>query len=66
MNALVDGLSPNDRERTFKPGTMNRNIRDVLGHLHHWHMLMLGWYSVGMNGGKPVMPAVGYTWANTP
>lgn len=66
LNALIDSLAPAERERTFKPGTMNRNIRDVLGHLHHWHMLMLGWYAVGMNGGKPVMPAVGYTWANTP
>jgi hypothetical protein len=63
---LIDGYSPTDRDRAFKPGTMNRNIRDVLGHLHHWHMLMLEWYAVGMNGGKPEMPAKGYTWATTP
>jgi len=66
LNALIDGLSPADRERAFKPGTMNRNIRDVLGHLHHWHVLLLHWYAVGMKGSKPEMPAKGYSWAATP
>lgn len=31
-----------------------------------WHTLMLDWYAVGMKGGKPEMPAAGYTWATTP
>ncbi|MBL7938145.1 MAG: ClbS/DfsB family four-helix bundle protein [Flavobacteriales bacterium] len=66
LTTLIDGLSLADRERAFKPGTMNRNIRDVLGHLHHWHTLMLAWYAVGMKGGKPEMPVKGYTWATTP
>lgn len=66
LKTLIDDLSPVDRERDFRPGSMNRNIRDVLGHLHHWHMLMLGWYAVGMKGSKPDMPAKGYTWATTP
>ncbi|MBK6629172.1 MAG: ClbS/DfsB family four-helix bundle protein [Flavobacteriales bacterium] len=66
LNAFIVGLSPADRDRAFRPGTMNRNIRDVLGHLHHWHTFMLGWYAVGMKGGKPDMPAKGYTWAATP
>ncbi|HRH70203.1 MAG TPA: ClbS/DfsB family four-helix bundle protein [Flavobacteriales bacterium] len=66
LTTFIDGLSPADRERAFKPGTMNRNIRDVLGHLHHWHMLMLGWYATGLKGGKPEIPAKGYTWATTP
>jgi hypothetical protein len=65
LNAFIDGLSPADRDRAFKPGTMNRNIRDVLGHVHHWHLLMVEWYAVGMAGGKPEMPAKGYTWPDT-
>ena len=64
--ALIDGLSAADQQRAFRPGTMNRNIRDVLAHLHHWHLLMRAWYAVGMQGGKPEMPAKGYTWATTP
>lgn len=45
---------------------MNRNIRDLLMHLHHWHLMMLDWYSIGMSGKKPQMPAKGYTWKTTP
>ncbi len=66
LNALVDGYSAAAQQHDFKPGTMNRNIRDVLGHLHHWHLLVQHWYAVGMKGGKPEMPEKGYTWATTP
>ena len=45
---------------------MNRNIKDVLSHLHHWHLLMLEWYRVGMSGEKPEMPSPGYTWKTVP
>lgn len=58
---------PNDKlVADFPEGTMNRNIRDIIMHLHHWHLMMLGWYKVGMNGEKPAMPAKGYTWKMTP
>jgi hypothetical protein len=30
-----------ERQRVFKPATMNRIIRDVLGHMDHWQLLML-------------------------
>jgi hypothetical protein len=63
--ALVAGLSPAVRDGEFVAGTMNRNIRDVFGHLHHWHLLLLGWYEVGMHGGEPEMPAAGYIWSQT-
>jgi hypothetical protein len=65
LHALVDELSPKERNREFAAGTMNRNIRDVLGHLHHWHRLLLDWYAVGMRGDRPDMPATGYTWKQT-
>ena len=51
---------------TFPEGTMNRNIRDVLAHLHHWHCMLLGWYTEGKKGKQPVMPAEGYGWKDTP
>lgn len=63
--SFIDALSPEIREGEFPEGTMNRNIRDVLGHLHHWHLMMLDWYKVGMAGNKPAMPAEGYTWKTT-
>lgn len=46
----------------FPSGYLNRNIRDVLAHLHHWHLMMLEWYKVGMSGKMPDMPSKGYTW----
>jgi len=43
----------------------DKNIRDILAHLHHWHLMFLEWYKVGMSGDKPIMPAKGYTWKTT-
>lgn len=66
LNEYVESLSDAVQQQTFPKGTLNRNIRDVLAHLHHWHLLMLEWYEVGMRGEKPEMPAKGYTWKTTP
>jgi len=66
LNALVDSFPKDKQTVEFQPGTMNRNIRDVLAHLHHWHLMMLEWYRVGMNGKKPDMPAKGYSWKTVP
>lgn len=44
----------------------SRSPRDILTHIHAWHRLLLGWYSTGMAGGRPSMPAPGYTWRQTP
>jgi hypothetical protein len=63
---FIENLSQDDQNKEFPLGTMNRNIRDVLMHLHHWHLMMLEWYTIGMNGIKPEMPAKGYTWKTTP
>ena len=66
LNDFINQKSKEDQLKDFPKGTMNRNIRDVLAHLHHWHLMMLEWYKVGMNGEKPEMPAKGYTWKTTP
>lgn len=62
LNLLVDSYSEEAEKKEFPPGTMNRNIRDVLGHLYHWHLLMFDWYDQGMKGEEPPMPAPGYKW----
>ena len=66
LNALVDSFSEEEQNAELPEGTLNRNIRDVLAHLHHWHLLMLGWSREGMRGEKPAMPAEGYSWSETP
>ena len=63
---FVNSFSEEEKQRDFPEGTLNRNIRDVLAHLYHWHVMMLTWYQVGMNGDKPEMPAKGYTWRTVP
>jgi hypothetical protein len=42
------------------------SVKDILAHLHAWHMLFLTWYQEGMAGSKPAMPAPGLTWKQTP
>lgn len=44
----------------------DKNIRDILAHLHQWHLMMIEWYKVGMSGEKPNMPSKGYTWKTLP
>jgi hypothetical protein len=44
----------------------NRTVKDVLAHLHAWHLLMLDWYTVGMRGETPQIPAPGYTFKTAP
>lgn len=63
---LINSYSNDELEKEFPKGTLNRNIRDVLAHLHQWHIMLLDWYNVGMTGEKPEMPAKGYSWKNTP
>ncbi len=65
LNDFIDQKSRGDQQKEFPLGAMNRNIRDVLAHLHHWHLLMLDWYKIGMSGKKPEMPAKGYSWKTT-
>lgn len=63
---LVESLSKKELQAEFPKGYMNRNVRDVLAHLHHWHLMMLEWHKIGMTGSKPDMPATGYTWKTVP
>ncbi len=62
----VNSFSGEKLASEFPKGFLNRNVRDVLAHLHHWHLMMIDWYIVGMAGNKPDMPAKGYTWKMTP
>jgi len=63
---LVDGFSEDQLEAEFGFEDRDRNVRDVLAHLHHWHLMMLGWYRDG-EAGRPVhTPAPGYTWRTLP
>jgi hypothetical protein len=66
LMAYIEGLAEEVQQGEFPPQYMNRHISDVLAHLHHWHLMFLQWYEVGMQGKKPEMPAPGYSWKTTP
>lgn len=63
---LVNSFSKEEQETEFPEGTLNRNIRDVIAHLHHWHLMFLDWYKTGMKGEKPDMPTKGFKWKELP
>jgi hypothetical protein len=44
----------------------DKNIRDILTHLHHWHTMVMDWHTIGMKGETPHKPAKGYTWKTLP
>ncbi|MDM1384421.1 ClbS/DfsB family four-helix bundle protein [Myroides marinus] len=64
--STIESLDKTRLNEDFTTISLNKNVRDVLMHLHEWHIMFLSWYEVGMAGGKPIMPAVGYSWKTTP
>ena len=63
---LVDALPPGAADAEFAFQDRDRCVRDVLGHLDVWHLMMLRWYAEGMAGGRPAIPGEGYTWRTLP
>jgi hypothetical protein len=62
----IEKLDPEMLSVPFPECYMNRNIKDVLFHVHHWHLMFQRWYTEGSTGMKPAIPAQGYTWKETP
>ena len=60
---LINSIA--NKEISFKLDNRDKNLRDVLAHLHQWHLMFLLWYKDGMNNKKPIMPEEGYTWKRT-
>lgn len=64
--STIESLDKTRLNEDFTTLSLNKNVRDVLMHLHEWHTMFLSWYEVGMAGGKPIMPTKGYSWKTTP
>jgi len=62
MMALVGSLSPEQLEEEFAFEDRDRNVRDVLVHLHEWHRLLIDWVEANLvDEARPFLPD-GYTW----
>ncbi len=62
LMALVGSLSPEQLEAEFAFEDRDRNVRDVLVHLHEWHRLLIDWVEANLvDDAQPFLPE-GYTW----
>lgn len=63
FDALLETVQSVPPERRAQPGpTPEWSVKDLLAHLHAWHLMFLGWYQAGLRGEKPAVPAEGYNW----
>lgn len=65
FTGVIDSLDPAEREAAFifeiegRKGAhwaRDKNVRDVLIHLHEWHNLLLRWVEANLAGGGPDLP----------
>lgn len=59
---LIDALPPHKRDAEFVFDDRDRNVRDVLVHLHEWHLLLLAWESANTHGDGASFLPEGYRW----
>ena len=64
LMALAGSLSPEQLAAEFAFEDRDRNVRDVLIHLHEWHRLLIEWVEANLAGDeRPFLPD-GYTWTD--
>ncbi|AEE47267.1 ClbS/DfsB family four-helix bundle protein [Cellulomonas fimi] len=72
LTALIDSMTDDERDaafdfapdhrRTEAHWSRDKNLRDVLVHLHEWHLLLLEWVATNERGvARPFLPEP-YTW----
>lgn len=68
---LLDSLSVDDLNKEFSfdlekekgaHWALDKNVRDVLVHLHEWHKLLLDWVSSNLAGDSKQFLKEGYNW----
>jgi Uncharacterized conserved protein len=58
----INSLSDKVRSGTFNFEDRDKNIRDIIIHLHEWHNLLLNWIESNMNNEEKTFLPVPYTW----
>lgn len=73
FTGVIDSLDPVEREAAFifeiegRKGAhwaRDKNVRDVLIHLHEWHNLLLRWVEANLAGEDRTFLPETYTWRN--
>jgi Uncharacterized conserved protein len=64
---LISSMSEGKQNAEFAFEDRDRNLRDVLVHLHEWHNMVEKWHRIGtLEKGTPAIPGEGYTWRTLP
>lgn len=64
---LYKNLAMIPRERWTEPGIVKKwSIKDVLAHIHQWHLKLLEWHKIGLQGTIPETPHPGLKWNQLP
>lgn len=63
---LINSMSGKEQEDEFSFEDRDRNIRDVLVHLHEWHKLLLNWVNSNQSGNKINFLPDPYNWKTYP
>lgn len=73
LTGVIDSLAPAERKAAFifeiegRKGAhwaRDKNVRDVLIHLHEWHDLLLRWVEANLAGEDRTFLPEPYTWRN--
>ena len=67
LQKLIDSMSAEEQSAAFLFEDRDKNLRDVLVHLHEWHKMVESWHKTGtIEGGMPDVPGTGYKWKTLP
>lgn len=60
---LIGSMTEEEKQESFFFEDRDKNIRDVIAHLYHWHTMFQKWYDIGtVQKGTPAIPEEGYNW----
>lgn len=60
---LIDSITEEEKHISFLFEDRDKNVRDVIAHLYHWHTLFNKWYDTAMVKMElPKIPEEGYNW----
>ncbi len=62
LEKLRESMNEEQREGAFTFEDRDRCVRDVLVHLHEWHLLLLQWVEKNRSGEDASFLPDGYTW----
>ena len=76
LDSLIEGMSSDDQHTHFDPSitqigkeahwARDKNLRDVLAHLHEWQRMLLDFVDANLHGQpRPFLPFP-HTWRTTP